>query len=67
MDIPNTIIKIILLPRGVIQTYNIEYRKNKRCSTHTTLNLESFWDFMGHKNYELIEIGYHIQSYISEY
>jgi hypothetical protein len=50
-----------------IRTYKISYQKDRKTTTHTTLNFESFWDFMGHKNYQLIEIGYHYQLYITEY
>jgi hypothetical protein len=51
-----------------IQTYRIAYKHNKKGdATYTTLNLESFWEFMGNKNYQLIELGYHYQLYIKEY
>jgi hypothetical protein len=46
----------------VIETMRITF-KNKRRESHTTLNLESFWEIMGNKNITLLEIGRHVQYY----
>jgi hypothetical protein len=47
----------------MIENIRISFKYDKTWTTHTALNMESFWEFMGNKNASLIEIGKHVQYY----